>query len=148
MQKRTNTLGAILLPSSQIPESFFIQPKDLPKWREVKGAKVIHGISKKTGKAYIYRKGTVAFPDPAEKPSRTIITREGGRHITREKHTVLQDGRYRRLHPIELERLNGFPDDFTKCDGITDSQRAFFMGNALVIGVVECLTEQLAVFRE
>jgi DNA (cytosine-5)-methyltransferase 1 len=30
-----------------------------------------------------------------------------------------------------------FPDNHTKLDGITDSKRAFFMGNALVVGVIE-----------
>ena len=30
-----------------------------------------------------------------------------------------------------------FPDDFTKLKEITNSKRAFFMGNALVIGIVE-----------
>lgn len=92
----------------------------------------------------IYREGKVAFPDALNKPSRTLLTREGGNYISREKHIVFQNGRYRRLHPIELERLNGFPDDFTKCDGITDNQRAFFMGNALVIGVVKKLGKELA----
>ncbi|WP_439131437.1 DNA cytosine methyltransferase [Polaribacter sp.] len=148
MQKRVNTLGDILLPVSEIPESFFIQPKDLPKWKRVKGAKAIPRISKKTGKPYTYREGNVAFPDPTDKPSRTILTREGGNYITREKHAIYQNKRYRRLHPIELERLNGFPDNFTLCEGITDTQRAFFMGNALVVGAVECLAAQLAVFRE
>ncbi len=44
---------------------------------------------------------------------------------------------YRRLSPIELERLNMFPDDHTKLEGISDTKRAFFMGNALVVGVIE-----------
>jgi DNA (cytosine-5)-methyltransferase 1 len=30
-----------------------------------------------------------------------------------------------------------FPDDHTKLDGISDAKRAFFMGNALVVGVIE-----------
>lgn len=137
-------LGDILLDRNQIPESYFISGEDLPKWKTVKDAKAIHRISKHTGKPYIYREGKVAFPDALDKPSRTLLTREGGNYICREKHVVCQNGRYRRLHPIELERLNGFPDDFTKCDGITDVQRAFFMGNALVIGVVEKLGQELA----
>lgn len=144
MENNKKTLGDILLPFSQIPESFFISNTDLPKWRFVKGAKAIDRISRNTGKPYVYREGNVSFPDALEKPSRTLLTREGGTYIAREKHVVFQNGRYRRLHPIELERLNGFPDDFTKCDGITDNQRAFFMGNALVIGVVEKLGKELA----
>lgn len=144
MKKNKKTLGDILLPFHQIPESFFITESDLPKWKVVKGAKAIPRISKKTGKTYVYREGRMAFPDSLEKPSRTLLTREGGIYIAREKHVILQNGRYRRLHPIELERLNGFADDFTKCEGVTDYQRAFFMGNALVIGVVERLAKQLA----
>jgi DNA (cytosine-5)-methyltransferase 1 len=144
MQKAKRTLGDILLPIHQIPESFFVAEADLPKWRFVKGAKEIPRISKKTGKPYVYREGNVAFPDRLDKPSRTLLTREGGTYIAREKHIILQNGRHRRLHPIELERLNGFLDDFTKCDGVTDYQRAFFMGNALVVGVVEKLGKQLA----
>jgi DNA (cytosine-5)-methyltransferase 1 len=138
------TLGDILLDENQIPESYFISEQDLLKWEKVKSAKAIQRISKHTGKPYIYREGKVAFPDALDNPSRTLLTREGGNYICREKHVVYQNGRYRRLHPIELERLNGFPDDFTKCDGITDIQRAFFMGNALVVGVVERLGKELA----
>ena len=139
------TLGAILLDEKQIPESFYIKEKDLPKWEFEKGAKEIHRVSKHTGKPYVYREGNVPFPDALDKPARTMLTREGGTYIAREKHVVKVNGRYRRLHPIELERINGFPDDFTKCDGVTDNQRAFFMGNALVIGVVEKLAKELGV---
>jgi len=47
------------------------------------------------------------------------------------------------LTPIELERLNMFPDNHTKLEGITDTKRAFFMGNALVVGVIEKIGEEL-----
>ena len=47
----------------------------------------------------------------------------------------------RRLVPIELERLNGFPDNHTA--GATDGKRAFFMGNALVVGIVEKIAKQI-----
>ena len=46
--------------------------------------------------------------------------------------------------PIELERLNGFPPDWTKVGGISDSRRGFLMGNALVVGIVEGLATPLA----
>lgn len=136
-------LGDILLDEKKIPKHYFISKRDLPKWNLVKRAKEIHRISKHTSKPYIYREGNVAFPDALDKPSRTLLTREGGSYICREKHVVFQNESYRRLHPIELERLNGFPDDFTKHPDITDVQRAFFMGNALVIGVVNKLAKQL-----
>ena len=137
------TLGDILLPITEIPASYFIKKKDIPKWKYVRSAKTVERISKHTGLPYLYREGNVPFPDSLEKASRTIITKEGGTYVSREKHIVLQNGQYRRLHPIELERLNGFPDKFTKCEGVTDIQRAFFMGNALVIGVVKQIAKTL-----
>ena len=67
------------------------------------------------------------------------FTGEGGTAPSRFKHVVKQGKRLRRLTPIELEKLNGFPKNHTGLDdnGITDIKRAFFMGNALVVGVIE-----------
>lgn len=83
----------------------------------------------------------MAFPDLLTNPSRTILTGEGGTSPSRFKHIIKTERGYRRLTPIELERLNGFPDDWTKtgpnCETISDVRRAFFMGNALVIGLIE-----------
>lgn len=78
----------------------------------------------------------MAFPDYLDRPSRTIITGEGGAGPYRFKHIVLcPSGRYRRLTPLELERLNMFPDNHTS--GVSDIRRAFLMGNALVTGIIE-----------
>ena len=75
-------------------------------------------------------------PDSLDKPSRTIITGEGGSAPSRFKHVIqTSNGRLRRLTPVELERLNMFPDNHTS--GVPDGRRAFLMGNALVTGVVE-----------
>jgi C-5 cytosine-specific DNA methylase. len=79
----------------------------------------------------------MVFPDPLDRPSRTIITGEGGASPSRFKHVIKTIKGFRRLSPIELERLNMFPDNHTKLDGISNSKRAFFMGNALVVGVIE-----------
>ena len=76
------------------------------------------------------------FPDSLDKPSRTIITGEGGPSPSRFKHVVEQKkGKLRRLTPVELERINMFPDNHT--EGIKDTKRAFIMGNALVTGIIE-----------
>lgn len=79
----------------------------------------------------------MVFPDALDQPSRTIITGEGGKSPSRFKHVVQTSKGLRRLSPIELERLNMFPDNHTLLDGIPDAKRAFFMGNALVVGIVE-----------
>ena len=74
----------------------------------------------------------------------SIITGEGGRSPSRFKHVVDTKNGLRRLIPMELERLNMFPDNFTEHEEVTPNKRAFLMGNALVIGVVEKLGESLA----
>jgi DNA (cytosine-5)-methyltransferase 1 len=79
----------------------------------------------------------MGFPDCLQKPARTIITGEGGASASRFKHVIKVNDRYRRLTPLELERLNMFPDNHT--EGVADIKRAFLMGNALVVGIVEKL---------
>ena len=79
----------------------------------------------------------MVFPDALDQPSRTIITGEGGKSPSRFKHVVQTSKGLRRLTPIELERLNMFPDNHTLLEGIPNAKRAFFMGNALVVGIVE-----------
>jgi DNA (cytosine-5)-methyltransferase 1 len=82
----------------------------------------------------------MAFPDLLTNPSRTILTGEGGTTPSRFKHIIETKNGYRRLMPIELERLNGFPDNWTQIDDkgkvVTDGRRSFFMGNALIIGLI------------
>lgn len=136
-------LGDILVSENFIPEDFFISEKDLPKWIYEKGAKKIDRVSKE-GFKYTFSEGGMAFPDPLDKPSRTMITGEGGNAPSRFKHVVLTpSGRYRRLIPIELERLNMFPDNHTYHPEVSDGRRAFLMGNALVCGIVELIGKSL-----
>lgn len=137
------TLGDILVNESFIPEEFFISEKDLPRWIYEKGAKKIDRVSKE-GFKYTFSEGGMAFPDPLDKPSRTMITGEGGNAPSRFKHVVLTpSGRYRRLIPLELERLNMFPDNHTYHPEVSDGRRAFLMGNALVCGIVELIGKSL-----
>lgn len=124
------TIGDILVPASEVPEEFFITGDGLKTWEYLKGGKR-EARTAKNGHEYIYSEGPVAFPDPADKPSRTILTSEGGRGASRTKHVVMQDGRLRRLVPDELDQLQCFPKGWTN-DGMTDGHRAFCMGNALV----------------
>lgn len=137
------TLGSNLIDEQFIPEEFFISNQDLPKWQYEKGAKKINRISKE-GYEYIFSEGGMAFPDDTEKPSRTIITGEGGAAPSRFKHVVkTKSGKYRRLIPLELERLNMFPDNHTFHPDVSDGRRAFLMGNALVCGIVEQIGKSL-----
>ena len=130
------TLGDILLDDKDVPAEFFIPEEELPRWEYLKGSKTEKRINKTTGYEYNYSEGSMAFPDFLDRPSRTIITGEGGKGPSRFKHVVYtSNGHYRRLTPLELERLNMFPDYHT--EGVSDMRRAFLMGNALVTGIVE-----------
>ncbi len=125
-----------IIQNGSIDKTFFIKNEDKDKWEYLKGAKKEKRVTK-TGFEYNYSEGGMIYPDRLNKPSRTIITGEGGPSPSRFKHVIKTKLGLRRLTPIELERLNMFPDDHTKLEGITDAKRAFFMGNALVVGIVE-----------
>ena len=139
--KRIN-LGDVLVPEEKVPEEFFVN-REYEKWEYLKGAKSEKRFNKSRNFHYNYSEGSMIFPDPINKPSRTIVTGEGGSTPSRFKHVVkTKKGRWRRLMPLELERLNMFPDNHT--EGYTDTKRAFLMGNALVIGVIEKIGKELA----
>lgn len=140
------TLGGNLVDEELVHEEFFIPEDEVAKWKYEKGAKKIERTSKE-GFKYTFSEGGMAFPDYLDRPSRTIITGEGGSAASRFKHVVLTpSGRYRRLIPIELERLNMFPDNHTMHPDVSDGRRAFLMGNALVCGVVQNIGKSLSRF--
>jgi DNA (cytosine-5)-methyltransferase 1 len=137
-------LKDVLIDEKDVPEEFFIPEDKLAPWTYLKGAKKEERKTS-TGHVYHYAEGAMVFPDALDKPSRTIITGEGGTGASRFKHVVkTPSGRYRRLVPLELERLNMFPDNHTKLDNVSDGKRAFFMGNALVVGAIERVGRSLS----
>jgi len=117
---------------------------DTQRWkdsRENSGYKV--GV--KLGIIYDYTAGAMAYPDPLDKASRTVVTAEIGKSVSRMRHVIeYEKGKFRGLMPLELERLNMFPDNWTEYEGISDSRRGFLMGNALVVGIVKRLAGPLA----
>ena len=151
--KSISVLGDFILTDKEViekyGEGYFIDDKDvLKKWEYQKGPKKIDRINKKTGEPYVFAEGGMAFPDSLDKPSRTIVTGEGGSGPSRFKHVIQsrESGRYRRLTPIELEQLSMFPKNHTE-EGIngkiSDNTRAFFIGNALVTGVITQIGKKL-----
>jgi DNA (cytosine-5)-methyltransferase 1 len=165
------TLRDVLVTPGKVPDEFIVRPPDMLKdkgWVYLKGAKS-EPRKGTDGFTYEYKEGPITFPDALDSPSRTMVTGEGGSTPSRFKHVVefkptksqvkrldlrgdkAMEAResmgisvnkwLRRLTPLELERLNGFPDNHT--EGVTDAKRAFFMGNALVCGVVKCISQAL-----
>ena len=114
---------------------------NLDKWTYLKGSK---DILRKAGTPheYHFREGAIAFPDSLDKPARTMLTSEGS--LNRSTH-VIEDPKtkcYRILTPIETERINGFPDNWTNT-GMPERFRYFCMGNALVVGLIEKMGNSL-----
>lgn len=123
-----------ILETGPVDEHFFLREEDMPRWRYAKGAKH-EPRRRRDGRTYYFSEGAVAFPEPLDKPSRTMLTSEG--QVGRSSHAV-QDpstGRLRLLTPVECERLNGFPDNWT-ATGMPERMRYFVMGNALVVPLV------------
>ncbi len=139
---KQQTLGDVLVPDEGVPDEFFIPDGQVSRWAYLKGPKREERTAA-NGHRYFYAEGGIAFPDRTDVPSRTILTGEGGTSPSRFKHVVkAKDGRLRRLTPVELERLNGFEPGWT--EGMPDGRRAFMMGNALVVGLVKRVGQELS----
>jgi DNA (cytosine-5)-methyltransferase 1 len=134
------TLGEIL--EKGVGEEYYVDQSLLwnkgasrNTWEYVKGAKREERQAK-NGFKYAYTEGAIPFPDALDQPSRTILTGDGNRRPNRITHIIRDPWtkKYRVLSPLEMERLNGFPDNWT--EGMPLSRRYFCMGNALVVGIV------------
>lgn len=130
-----------ILETGPVEEHFFLREEDMPRWTYAKRAKR-ELRRRKDGSTYYFSEGVVAFPEPLEKPSRTMLTSEG--QVGRSSHVVPDpaSGRLRLLTPIECERLNGFPDNWTNT-GMPERIRYFVMGNAVVVPLVSRIGEKL-----
>lgn len=125
-------LGDIL--ESNVDEKYYLSDNAIEKFEYLKGPKKIERTSS-TGHKYTFSEGGMAFPEPLDKPGRTMLTSEGT--VNRSSH-VIEDPETKRLRiltPVECERLNGFPSNWT--EGMSERMRYFCMGNALVVGLIE-----------
>lgn len=125
-------LGDIL--QSNVDEKHYIPGDKMAKWTYLKGAKKIPRTSAE-GHEYTFSEGPIAFPDPWDRPGRTMLTSEST--LNRSTHVVSDSGtgRLRLLTPVEAERLQGFDDEWTNT-GMPDRMRYFCMGNALVVPMI------------
>lgn len=126
------SLGEIL--QSGVDEKYYLSENAIKKFEYLKGAKKIERTAA-SGHKYIFSEGGMSFPEHLDKPGRTMLTSEGT--INRSSHVVRdpETNRIRILAPVECERLNGFPDNWT--EGMSERMRYFCMGNALVVGLIE-----------
>ena len=137
------TLGDIL--ENNVDEKYIISPEKLEKWKYLKGSKRIER-KKPNGETYCYSEGAIAFPDKLDVPARTMLTSEST--TNRSSHIIGVDEEndiYRTLTPVETERIQMFPDNWTNVESkaMTERRRYFMMGNALVVGIVQKLGKHL-----
>ena len=147
---KEKVLKDILINEKEVNDEFYLKNKDLKQWKYLKNSKQEERETK-DGFKYNYSEGSMVFPDNLAKASRTIITGEGGSGPSRFKHVIAPHSdprKLRRLTPVELERLNMFPDGHTELENVSNSKRAFLMGNALVVGVIKKLGDSLYKFYE
>jgi len=140
-KEKISTLRTII-EKNEVDAKFFIKGASEEKWKYLKGAKKIPRY-KPNGEPYFYSEGTMDFPDSLDKPARTMLTSESS--INRSSHIITDPyiQALRIITPIEAERINGFPDNWTNI-GMPDKRRYFMMGNALVVGVIERLGKEIS----
>lgn len=142
-------LKNILQKEDEIDEKFYITDnKKLEKFKYLRGPKSIERVSA-TGHTYKFTEGGMSPYDDLNLPGRTMLTSEGS--VNRSTHFLKVNNKYRILTPIEAERLQDFPDNWTKYKlnsqneivTVSDRMRMFFMGNALVTHIVKRIGDEL-----
>ena len=142
------TMGGIVVPEETVDEKYYITGDKLEKFKYLRGPKKLTRTSA-DGHEYTYAEGGMSEYDSLDLPGRTMLTSEGS--VNRSTHLLKINGKYRLITPIEAERLQDFPDDWTKfklnakgeVEEVSDRMRMFFMGNALVTGIVKRIGNEL-----
>lgn len=141
-------LGDILESPLDLSDTMYLSEDKVAKFCYLRGAKKFERTNSE-GFTYTYSEGAMSLVDSADLPSRTLLTSEGS--ISRTTHLIKDSKGYRLLTALETERLQGFQDNWTKVKlskgkvvAVSDTRRKFFMGNALVVEVVESLGKYIA----
>lgn len=121
-----------------IDESYLLTADKIEKFRYLRGPKKIKRTTK-DGHEYYFSEGSMSESDSLDLPARTMLTSEAS--VNRSTHFLNINNIYRTLTPIEAERLNGFPDNWT--DTMPDRMRYFCMGNALVVPIITRIGNQI-----
>lgn len=124
-----------------VSNKYYLTEEQIDKFSYLRGSKKIKRIDK-NGFEYIYSEGAMSEYDSLDLPGRTMLTSEGT--VNRSTHIIKDpsSGKLRFLTPIECERLNQFPDNWTNT-GMNDKRRYFIMGNALVCGLIKRLGTEI-----
>ncbi|RTK08802.1 hypothetical protein DRJ71_16050 [Enterococcus faecalis] len=148
------TLSEILQSEEEVNEKYYLTDKEkLGKFEYLRGPKRIERTTEE-GHKYIFSEGGMSPHDDLNLPGRTMLTSEGS--VNRSTHLLNVNSRYRLLTPVEAERLQDFPSNWTKYKRtplgetveVSDRMRFFFMGNALVTEIVKRIGDELQKIEE
>ena len=120
---------------------YFLTENQKNKFKYLRGSKKIPRKDK-NGFEYMYSEGSMSPYDELSLPARTMLTSEGT--TNRSTHIIMdpKENKLRILTPIECERINQFPDNWTN-SGMPEKRRYFMMGNALVCGIIKKIGKQI-----
>lgn len=129
------TLADIVLPAEEVPEKYWY--KDRPFQYNGDDEKIQctllgSGFMRNTREVYNLKA-----------KANTLLCDGGGGN--RQKK-VYQDGRCRKLMPIEYERLQTLSDNYTDC--ISDSRRYTAIGNGWTVDVIAHILKPLKIFNQ
>jgi DNA (cytosine-5)-methyltransferase 1 len=130
------TLSEII--EENVDYKYQLNDEKISKFKYLRGPKKIKRTSK-DGHEYYFSEGGMSDTDSLDLPARTMLTSESS--INRSTHFLNVNGIFRTLTPIEAERINGFPDNWT--DTMPDRMRFFCMGNALVVPIITRIGNQI-----
>lgn len=134
------TLG-VIAEKDGVDSHYFLSDSQKKKYEFLRGSKKIPRKDK-NGYEYLYAEGAMSPYDDLSLPARTMLTSEGT--TNRSTHIIMdpKENKLRRLTPVECERINQFPDNWTN-SGMPENRRYFMMGNALVCGIIKKIGKEI-----
>ena len=135
-----------IVEKNGVDKHYFLSDNECKKYEYLRGSKKIPRKDK-NGFEYMYSEGAMSPYDILSLPARTMLTSEG---TTNRSTHIIKDPKEKKLRiltPVECERINQFPDNWTNT-GMPEKRRYFMMGNALVCGIIKKLGESINAFIE
>lgn len=131
-----------IVEKDNVDSHYFLNDSQKKKYEYLRGSKKIPRIDK-NGHKYTYSEGSMSPYDDLNLPARTMLTSEGT--TNRSTHIILDpiENKLRILTPLECERINQFPDNWTNT-GMPEKRRYFMMGNALVCGIISKIGNEIS----
>lgn len=130
------------IKESNVDSIYYLDNSKIAKFKYLRDAKKVERTRKIDGGKYFYSEGAMSPYDSLDLPGRTMLTSEGT--TNRSSHIIMDPdkNKLRFLTPVECERLNQFPDNWT--DTMNPRKRYFMMGNSLVCGIINKLSDSLS----